>query len=420
MRAAGIAVALSPFTTTPNPLPPHMHKAKIIAMSKHILAVVLILATPAIHPGVFIIGLIVAVILVFSRGEYATESQTRQIALDEAQRAWNDLELRWRREGGDAIFQKKLGELAQMKSAYQRLEAESAQEKQQLHATLRARQLHKFLDNFFIDIHRIPHIGPGRKATLASFGIETAADIDPNVIQSIKGFGASITGALLQWRRTLESRFVFDPSKGIDPADLRMLTQKFRQRMAPLEGALLAGVETLSHMRAEIMRQRHTLQTELEAAARALAQAHSDIAVCGWWTKMQNKMTSLHMIMLISIMVFLVGFLFFSKRSNTTNITEAPPKSRSTMSSDSQPSKPSVASVIAEEQYWYVNTINLNLRQHPGANQPVLQALPLNTKVVLSGEKRQLGETIWVKVKTMGSTMLEGWVNEAFIRNAHR
>src|SRR5262245_3390315 len=154
-----------------------------------------------------------------------------------------------------------------------------AQEKQKLQASIRERQLLKFLDSFFIDAHKIPNIGPGRKATLASFGIETAADIDPRKILKIKGFGKNITGELVRWRKSLENRFVFDPSKGIDPADMAALTQKFRQRKTQIEGALLAGPELLNQISAEAMRKRQSLRMEVEAAARAVEQAHSDMSV---------------------------------------------------------------------------------------------------------------------------------------------
>jgi DNA-binding helix-hairpin-helix protein with protein kinase domain len=114
---------------------------------------------------------------------------------------------------------------------------------------------------------------------LASFGIETAADIDPHKIKGIKGFGKSLTDELMLWRKSLESRFRFDPQKGIDPADMAVLNQKFRQRRMQIEGVLLASPEQLNQIRADILRKLQTLQAEVEAAARALAQARSDMSV---------------------------------------------------------------------------------------------------------------------------------------------
>ena len=170
-------------------------------------------------------------------------------------------------------------ELGHSKRRYEDLRREYAGEKQKLTETSRQRQLHNFLDRCFIQDHRIPNIGPGRKAILASFGIETAADILPYRIIGIKGFGEHLTIELEQWRTTLESQFVFDPSQGIDAADIARLNQKFAQRKSQLESALLAGPEVLSQLRADLLRKRQLLKFEVDAAAQALVQARADMTV---------------------------------------------------------------------------------------------------------------------------------------------
>jgi DNA-binding helix-hairpin-helix protein with protein kinase domain len=284
----GEASSIDPgqFTATPKPLPKEIQIARItaktVAIVKKVSAVGILLGTLVVYPGAFIIGLIIALILFFSDSEddsLERERKTRQTVLSEAQYKWNEAEQRWRRESGNDRFKEKLQELVRSKGQYENLDAEFAQEKQKLQATIRERQLHKFLDNFFIDDHKIPQIGPGRKATLASFGIETAADIDPLKIQRIKGFGKSYTNELMRWRTSLERKFVFDPAKGLDPSDIAALNQKFRQRRAQIESALLAGPEKLNQERVDIIRKRQSLQVEVEAAARALAQARSDMSV---------------------------------------------------------------------------------------------------------------------------------------------
>ncbi len=250
-------------TTTPKPLPKEIQIARItaktVAIVRKISAVGILLGTVAVYPGAFIIGLIIALILFFSDSEddsLERERKTRQTVLSEAQYKWNGATQRWRREASGDVFEEKLLELTRLKSQYENLDDKYAQQKQRLQATIQERQLHKFLDNFFIDDHRIPNIGPGRKATLASFGIETAADIDSYRISGIRGFGESLISELVRWRTSLERRFVFNPSKGIDPADIDALNQEFRQRRAQLESALLAGPEKLNQVKADIIRKR--------------------------------------------------------------------------------------------------------------------------------------------------------------------
>jgi DNA-binding helix-hairpin-helix protein with protein kinase domain len=48
-------------------------------------------------------------------------------------------------------------------------------------------QLEQYLENFFIEHATIPGIGPGRKATLESYGIGTAADVDKQKIVAVPG-----------------------------------------------------------------------------------------------------------------------------------------------------------------------------------------------------------------------------------------
>jgi DNA-binding helix-hairpin-helix protein with protein kinase domain len=281
VSAPGEAPSIDPgqFTVTPKSLPTEIQNAQTLAIVKKACAVVIVVGTLAVYPGAFIIGLIVALILFFSGVGDAAERRAREAALNHAQGNWNAAEQRWRREAGDGTFKEKLQELARLKSQYESLDVEYAQEKQKLQATIKERQLYKFLDSFFIDDHKIPKIGPGRKATLASFSIETAADIDPLKIQRIKGFGKSYTGELMKWRTSLQRKFVLDLSKGIDSGDVAALNQKFRQRRAQVESALLAGPEILNQVRADAICKRQSLQVEVEAAARVLAQARSDMSV---------------------------------------------------------------------------------------------------------------------------------------------
>jgi DNA-binding helix-hairpin-helix protein with protein kinase domain len=244
----------SQFKVTPKPLPTELQEARNAGFLKKIF-------------------------LFFSPVDDTDERRARQTAVNEAHRRWSEMDQRWRKEAGDGAFKEKFLELKQLKIQYESLYIEYEQEKLELQATIRERQFHKFLNSFFIDNHKIPNIGPGRKATLASFGIETAADIDFYNIMNIKGFGNKYTNELVRWRKSLESKFVLDPSKGIDPADIAALNQKFRQRRAQIEGALLAGPEIFNHVRADIIRKRQSLRVEVETAARLFAQANSDISV---------------------------------------------------------------------------------------------------------------------------------------------
>ena len=168
-----------------------------------------------------------------------------------------------------------------MRTEYEGLVNELAQERQKLQQNLRNSQLHKFLNKFFLEEHNIPGVGPTRKATLASFGIETAADVIQNKVMNINGFGPKLTRKLVDWRNGLERRFVFDPSKGVDPADIAAINQRFGQKRKQIEGNLLAGPEHLNQVRGQILQQRTQMLPKIRAAAQQVAQAEADLAVLG-------------------------------------------------------------------------------------------------------------------------------------------
>lgn len=207
------------------------------------------------------------------------EKKKRRLALAAAAKRWQEIKQQWMSETGDARFQHRLTELHALRDDYKRVDAEYTAALQALQNTVRERQLHRFLDSFIIEEQDVPQIGPSRSNTLRSFSIETAADIDANAILGIPGFGPSLTAALMDWRRDLERKFVFNPSKGIDQADVSALDHRFRQRRQNLEGKLLAGAESLNALRAEAFARARALKPIVDNAARCLAQAQADFSI---------------------------------------------------------------------------------------------------------------------------------------------
>lgn len=207
------------------------------------------------------------------------EKQFRWKVLDYFQSQLKELKDRWNLETGDEDFQKKLKELSDSQTQYEDLLKQLAQEKQKLKQNAYGNQLNKFLSRYLIKDYDIQNIGTSRKATLASFGIETAADIEKSKIMMISGFGEQLAGELVKWRDGLKKHFVFDPSKGIDPKDNIALNQRFALKMKQLESALLAGPEQLTQIREQILKRRDELLPEIQEANQLVIQAVDDLRV---------------------------------------------------------------------------------------------------------------------------------------------
>lgn len=280
VASPGKAPNISPdsFSPFPSPLPPKFRYAKIWGVVRKLAAVGIVIWCLSSFPGAIIYVLIFAAILFFWHIDDSAEKRARQDAARVAETKWDETLRRWNFEAGDTAFTQKLQEATKMKSKYENLNNEYSKEKQKLQAAVRERQLHKFLDTFFIHDHSIPQIGAGRKATLASFGVETAADVERGKIFGISGFGPGLTNELVQWRKGLESKFRFDPSKGVDPADIAALNQKFRLERTQIEGALLATPEILNQVREQTLLRREAIRSQIEDVAKALAQARADLS----------------------------------------------------------------------------------------------------------------------------------------------
>jgi DNA-binding helix-hairpin-helix protein with protein kinase domain len=90
--------------------------------------------------------------------------------------------------------------------------------------------MEELLDRFEIERTTIPKIGPGRKQTLSSYGIETAADIKESEIAKVPGFGPVLRSKLIEWREAVEARFRFDPNRKLDARHIAMLNRRFFQK----------------------------------------------------------------------------------------------------------------------------------------------------------------------------------------------
>jgi DNA-binding helix-hairpin-helix protein with protein kinase domain len=209
------------------------------------------------------------------------EKQTRQMALTIVQQKYNTIYNQWQNEAGDAKFLSLQKELTNLRSEYKDLDTSYKKEYQKLQANIQAQQRFRFLNRFFISDHNIPKIGPTRKATLASYGIETAADISEQKILRIGGFGRSYTTELLEWRAGKMRLFVFDPNTGVDPADISDLNRRFAIKRQQLEAGLLAGIERLNQVRNGALHQRQQMQSVVLAAAKQVAQAKADLKILG-------------------------------------------------------------------------------------------------------------------------------------------
>lgn len=263
--------------THPTPLPPEEEAKRLQSTLLRIGAACVFVAGFA-FPPLLIVTVIAAVVMLCMSSRDDRERKQRQARLDAAKGRWDALKTRWNYETSGRFLAERR-QLEGVRQRYHSLCGEYSRDKQKLRDGIQQKQMERFLEGYCLDDHDIPLIGPARKATLASFGIESAADIDVRRIRTIRGFGETLTQNLVNWRRSLEKQFVFDPTKGVDPADVVALEQLYRKKRQQLEAELLAGPERLRQLAAQAVQQGRTLEAEIRQAASELAQARADVAV---------------------------------------------------------------------------------------------------------------------------------------------
>jgi len=138
-------------------------------------------------------------------------------------------------------------------AAYEGYDDALARELMLMKSSRELRHRQAYLDRFSIRSANVSGIGPAKTATLMSFGIETAADVNQNAVLRVPGFGDVMAGRLTAWRREHESRFRYDRTQNAqDVADESALLGCFAAEKAKLESTIRNGLGTLRNSKARL------------------------------------------------------------------------------------------------------------------------------------------------------------------------
>ena len=225
--------------------------------------------------------IVVAVAIVFDDWQDQSWKQAREAAETALHLAEGREDALWKHWNGLGTeqFAQHRADLEAKARSYRDLPQRRVRELQALERDGRARQLHRYLDLHRIDLAPIKDIGPTRRATLQSFGIETAADITAAALASLPGFGPELNRAIIDWRTSLERTFVYDARVLVDPGDIADLDRRLQQERAALERALRDGPETLQDTARRIVAARTAAKQDVIEAVRLRRQAEADVYV---------------------------------------------------------------------------------------------------------------------------------------------
>jgi DNA-binding helix-hairpin-helix protein with protein kinase domain len=191
---------------------------------------------------------------------------------------WKNSIESWNSNAGSGKFDEKKGGLLRTVVSYRALPGIERDMLQALEKKKRDLQMQKHLEAHKLSKANIDSIGDGRKMTLRSFGIETAWDIKYHPVIAVPGFGPMLTKKLMDWRRSVEGRFMFNPNIPTDPADIAKVRAEIAMRRNAMETELLKGVRDLETIRAEALAKRRDA-TQYQAAYLSFRQAETDAAL---------------------------------------------------------------------------------------------------------------------------------------------
>jgi|ThiBiot_300_plan_2_1041538.scaffolds.fasta_scaffold02230_6 DNA-binding helix-hairpin-helix protein with protein kinase domain len=191
-------------------------------------------------------------------------------------------EIDWDRSNASNEFVELKSELQRKKSEHDGLPQTLKSRLDEYSRNRRAFQLTQYLNQQLIRNYKIRKIGGGRQAMLLSYGIETAADVNEKAILAVPGFGPGMAQHLLNWRRHLESRFVYNSAQmPADKSAVAMIRAEISQRGAKLQAELAMGPAKLTQIALAIPNKQAMNVPFIEMLLKQRAQVAADFETLG-------------------------------------------------------------------------------------------------------------------------------------------
>ncbi|MBX9567792.1 MAG: hypothetical protein K2X77_02810 [Candidatus Obscuribacterales bacterium] len=167
--------------------------------------------------------------------------------------------------------------LHRLAKEYNVLEPTFEKERKDLEQKKREIQESFYLSKFMIEHASIPNFGPNRKATLRSFGVYTAADVNEAVVSSIHGLGGALVQTLLDWRASLLRQFTFDPNKPLPRSYLDEMNRRYAAKSSNLERDIKAKMPQVEALLKPLELRRSEIEPRYKQAQTFVQQAKTDL-----------------------------------------------------------------------------------------------------------------------------------------------
>jgi len=195
----------------------------------------------------------------------------------DAEASWRAVEDAWSKHPGNTSFLRIKAETDDLIRALGDLPNEEKRQLQRLEQNKRDFQLRRHLDRSLIANAKIRKVGSGRKAVLASFGIQTAADIDAQRISAIQGFGPALVTNLIEWQQSVARKFIFNASEPLNLHDVATVKARIANSKNELDKRIRESIKNLEQAANFAVTQRAKLTTAANQSFAAREQAEINV-----------------------------------------------------------------------------------------------------------------------------------------------
>jgi DNA-binding helix-hairpin-helix protein with protein kinase domain len=236
------------------------------------------IALTLLFPAVFIIGL---AMIYFGwnasddnagkKGRFIQKFTAASAQLNDALDSWET------RCGLDRIEALK-AELVEFKRDLETIPAQQSAAVTRYQNDRRALQLQDYLERFRIRDQKIHGIGPSKLATLASYGIETAADVTEEQVRSVPGFGPVNSLPLIEWANSRARGFVYNPQQTPkDQMELARISSDLQSKARSLQSKITSHSQSLFSAVQACQQMSRMPDAQLALRHRELEQARKDL-----------------------------------------------------------------------------------------------------------------------------------------------
>lgn len=232
-----------------------------------------------------IIGLIGSCILL---GSFLLYSRKKKVLVEGISCEFNLIKSKWeeicsQREAiiNNYTFEHFRQQIVELKQKHDALQNEREYKFKQLLQNRFQQQLKQHLDCYRIATANIEGIGQGRIATLQSYLVETAGDIDSTRLMGISGFGRVLVSRLVEWRKNCEGKFVFNSSQGVGSTEIAALDRDIASKRQQIELELSTKISQLALLSKQISATRQKLQDQMYEILPKYTQALADAKAVG-------------------------------------------------------------------------------------------------------------------------------------------